>query len=136
VNQSPGMNEREGVADLTDAQIMEILRTTTRDELYQLLTYKRHPDGITVPTFAAQWLAKEFRAAAPAPSAWQPIETAPKDGTEILVTREGNGLLTRIVKWAAKPTEDYSEQPTDPRPSPPLIGEAWGELLRSSKRER
>jgi hypothetical protein len=51
--------------DLTDDQIMEILRRVTKDELYEMLTCKRWKDGIDItgPTYAAEQLAKEFRAA-------------------------------------------------------------------------
>jgi hypothetical protein len=32
-------------------------------------------------------------------SEWQPIETAPRDGHDILITNRGHGMLVRIAFW-------------------------------------
>ncbi len=62
--------------DLTDDQIMDVLRKVTKDDLRAMLTCKRWKDGIDIdsPTFAAQWLAQEFRAVGAAQAANDLIE--------------------------------------------------------------
>jgi hypothetical protein len=50
---------------LTGDQIMEVIRCVTSGELRKMLTYKCWKDGIDIdqPTFAAEQLAEQFRAA-------------------------------------------------------------------------
>jgi len=50
---------------LTEDQIMQVIRRVTTGELREMLTCKRWKDGIDIdqPTFAAERLAEEFRAA-------------------------------------------------------------------------
>ncbi len=50
---------------LTEDQIMQVIRRVTSGEIREMLTCKRWKDGIDIdqPTFAAERLAEEFRAA-------------------------------------------------------------------------
>jgi len=50
---------------LSEDQIMAVIRKVTTGELREMLTCKRWKDGIDIdmPTFAAERLAEEFRAA-------------------------------------------------------------------------
>ena len=40
---------------------------------------------------------------------WQPIETSPKDGSDILIKREeaGEGVAYRVVYWESDAIGDY-----------------------------
>ncbi len=50
---------------------------------------------------------RESRAPTPSPDGWQPIETAPRDGTEVLILRDGRLALG----W-------WSDDPYRPEPVP------------------
>ena len=60
----------------------------------------------------------------PHPQGWRPIETAPKDDTEVLVLCEDGGILIGChcgVKWWIEQTRFEERKPTHwmPLPEPP-----------------
>lgn len=67
-----------------------------------------HPDYEWTPIYTADQLRAALAAPAPQAPAWQPIETAPKDGRLILVNFGCKGV--RAVSWGSPFHDDVTEE--------------------------
>lgn len=77
---------------MSDIQLPELVRTLAALEPHVQEAVKAYGAACVRVAIRAAW-----RAAQPAPGVWQPIETAPKDGTTVVVYFKGLGPMT--VAW-------------------------------------
>ena len=107
---------------MTDiAQMCEALRFLGRDRAKAARgTCYEAPAERYVECRAAD-LIEKLSAAPPASVGWQPIETAPRDGTEILVAVRGRVILTAFDTCYRTWPEAYWQEFTHwmPLPTPP-----------------
>lgn len=80
---------------------------------------------------------------------WQPIETAPKDGTMVKAAAESRLRALEVLRfpyplkqrwngvaWEADDGRVYEPQPTHWLPSPPVSGTAEGSMNHNDRRGR
>jgi hypothetical protein len=77
----------------------------------------RHPSDDTYKTISVQRAWELWQAAlatqpqAPQGGGWQPIETAPKDGTSVLIANDAPGSVHPREGYYVKPAQRFSDEP-------------------------
>lgn len=120
MSEAPGFREAQRhINGLTVSMIIREAQYTFRDD------YPGHVFALGVGPIQSMLGLAVMNGHIAVPNVWQPIETAPKDGTEILAFhRDGQSVAFWDLNMWMEANGEYRVTPThwQPLPAPPCLG--------------